>query len=130
MAVTQYTQGIASLHINAVYIPTAEEATWVSPRENRTYAESNMGPLTGVLKWEKVPGSLRITIVHYSGFDFDDLFVNNIYFNISLVFRSGDTLSISNALLAESPSNTIVSGTSELSFTYMDYDFDSASSST
>lgn len=123
----QFTQGVLSAYVNGIFVPATEEITWKPPITLNKFAESNMGPLSNVLTWSKEAGTIGLTIVHYSNFDYDDLFTGNSYFNITLNYRSGDILTVSNAILAEAPSNTSIAGTTEVSFSFMNYDFTSAS---
>lgn len=120
---TQFLQGILTVYINSTMVITSEEAPYTLPQVLYNYAESNSGPLENVLSWNKEAGSLTLTMVNYSGLDYIGLFQDNEYFNISVSLRSGDSLILTNALLAETPNHNSVAGTTEVRFRCMNMNY-------
>lgn len=119
MATKQFLTGVQTVYINGVLVPTTEEVTYSFPTELKRYAESNQGPLGGVLNWSKEPGSLQITYLHYAGLNYVAMFDED-YYEVSILFRSGDLLTLNNAILAEKPSQTAIAGQTEVQFSCLD----------
>ena len=126
MATTQFLQGVSSVYINDIMMQTNEDVQVSVSNVLYDFAESNNGPLANVLKWNKEAGTVRMTILHYTGLDYTGLFTDNDLFNVVINMRSGDSYVASNCILAEIPNHSALNGTSEISFKTMDIKFDQA----
>lgn len=124
---TQFLQGVQTVYINGILVPTTEEISYTLPTELYKYAESNQGPLGGVLTWSKEAGTLGMTFLHYSGLSYVSMFNDTNFFEISILFRSGDLFSIHNAILNEKPNFTVVAGSTEVQFSSLDMELTLAS---
>lgn len=116
---TQYLTGVESVYINSTLVPTREEVTYSAPMVINNFAESNQGPLGGVLTWLKEPGRIELTLVHYTGLDYMSLFSDNSVFEVTVNMRSGDSIVGHNCILAEIPQQSAVAGTTEVRFRTM-----------
>lgn len=127
MATKQFLQGVETVYINGILVPTTEEISYTLPTELYKYAESNQGPLGGVLVWSKEPGTLGLSFLHYSGLSYVDMFNDIQFFEISIYFRSGDLLSVHNAILNEKPNFAVIAGSTEASFSSLNMELTLAS---
>lgn len=125
---TQFLQGVESAYINSIMTPTTEEVSYTVPQTLYDFAESNQGPLADVLKWNKEAGTINMTIVHNTTYDYVELFTDNAYFEVVINMRSGDTLVGHNCILAEPPNHSSVAATTELRFKSMNIELDKISS--
>ena len=112
----QFVAGALSAYVNTIYYPTAEDVAFKMPYTSNTPAESNQGPLSAVVTWNKETGTLNFTILHYSGCDFVNNFASPAGYNITLNGRAGDQLVAKDAYLTEAPNHNQQSGQTELAF--------------
>lgn len=121
---TQYIQGVQNIYINETMCISSESVTVKEPVTLYQFAESNSGPLANVKKWTKEPGTLGVTLVFYSGFDYNGIFSDNEVFEVTVNLRSGDTITAHSCILAEAPNYDLQNGTVEVSFQTMNMDMD------
>lgn len=119
---TQLLGGVTGASINGIFVQTSEEITWKPPQKLFAYVESNAGPLSSVKTWKIEQGNIGLTLVHYAGFDYSSLFSDYDEFNVTVSFSSGAILTVKSSILAEAPSNSIITPTTEVSFNFLESD--------